>query len=671
MRSDALGLFWRDEPPKPKEKAEKVRVTPPERTWENPDYLPYLNEALTADFNLMDDEELVLAQRGGHRLIYDTEIYPNYFLAAFQDIFTKKRIIFELFPDDDILFDTRKLEWVMKNFLTVGFNSMSFDNTVMSAVLAGCDTLELYHIVDDMIGSQLRPADVLKARRIKPVQFNHIDLIEVAPLSASLKIYGGRCHTKRMQDLPFKPGTFLSVPQSRIVRFYCCNDLQNTQDLYNSLTDELELREEMTAEYGIDLRSKSDAQIAEAVIAKEIQQITGKRPSRPTIEPGTTYKYNIPFFLKFTTPILQNVLEIVRSANFVVGMDGAIQLPAELKDLMIPIGYQNYRMGIGGLHSSEKCQAVRANELYLIKDIDVTSFYPYIILNQGLTPSHLGAPFLRVYATIVDSRVKAKAMGKHAPDKVTAKRFKKKSNSLKIVINGSYGKLSSMWSVLYAPQLQIQTTLSGQLVLLMLIERLELAGFHIVSANTDGIVIYCRRDRETELNSIVAAWEKETHFETEATQYNAIFSRDVNNYIAVYTEPKDDEYTKTKGAYSKAGLSRNPTNEICIDAIEQLLVFGTPIEKTIHECKDIRKFITVRRVSGGAVKNGEYLGGAIRWYYAREQEGTIIYAKSGNKVPKTEGAKPLMTLPDEFPQDIDYDWYIREAQSMLADIGYL
>ena len=78
----------------------------------------------------------------------------------------------------------------------------------------------------------------------------------------------------------------------------------------------------------------------------------------------------------------------------------------------------------------------------------------------------------------------------------------------------------------------------------------------------------------------------------------------------------------------------------------------------------------VRHATGGALKDGEYLGKTLRWYYAEGIEGELIYAKNGNKIPKSEGAKPLMTLPNEFPQDINYDWYIREAEEMLADLGY-
>jgi hypothetical protein len=30
---------------------------------------------------------------------------------------------------------------------------------------------------------------------------------------------------------------------------------------------------------------------------------------------------------------------------------------------------------------------------------------------------------------------------------------------------------------------------------------------------------------------------------------------------------------------------------------------------------------------------------------------------------------PLQELPDDFPADVDYDWYIRETEEILKDIG--
>jgi hypothetical protein len=105
--------------------------------------------------------------------------------------------------------------------------------------------------------------------------------------------------------------------------------------------------------------------------------------------------------------------------------------------------------------------------------------------------------------------------------------------------------------------------------------------------------------------------------------------------------------------------------------VEALLTKNVPVADTIRSCKDIRKFISVRKVKGGAVKNGEYLGVAIRWYYATEQTGEMVYASSGNKVPRSDGAKALLELPEQFPEDVDFDWYESEANSILRDIAYV
>jgi DNA polymerase elongation subunit (family B) len=155
---------------------------------------------------------------------------------------------------------------------------------------------------------------------------------------------------------------------------------------------------------------------------------------------------------------------------------------------------------------------------------------------------------------------------------------------LKIVVNGSFGKFGSMHSMLYAPDFLIQTTLTGQLCLLMLIERLELRGISVLSANTDGIVVHCPRDREQEVQAIFAQWREDTNFETEETTYAGIYSRDVNNYIAI----KTNGGVKSKGAYSETGLHKNPTNEICANAVRAFLLQGTPIAATVRGSADIR-----------------------------------------------------------------------------------
>lgn len=117
-------------------------------------------------------------------------------------------------------------------------------------------------------------------------------------------------------------------------------------------------------------------------------------------------------------------------------------------------------------------------------------------------------------------------------------------------------------------------------------------------------------------------------------------------------------------------LSKNPTHTICTKAVIALLEKGTPIKETVRACTDIRDFVVVRTVAGGAHKDNVYLGKAVRFYYATDTRGTINYRKSKNKVPKSDNAKPLMELPDTLPADVDYHWYVKEAYNMLCDLGY-
>ena len=80
--------------------------------------------------------------------------------------------------------------------------------------------------------------------------------------------------------------------------------------------------------------------------------------------------------------------------------------------------------------------------------------------------------------------------------------------------------------------------------------------------------------------------------------------------------------------------------------------------------------VAVKNVKGGGEKDGVYLGKVVRWYYPINEAGNIAYVISGNKVGKTDGAKPIMDLPAVFPNDVNYDWYIKEAKEMLYDCGY-
>jgi DNA polymerase elongation subunit (family B) len=589
-------------------------------------------------------------------IVLDCEIYRNYFLLSFFDPTTEKTINFERYESHD--FDRAKLQRVMSSYTTVSFNGNNFDMPIIVAALAGWSNDKLKKLCDDIIKSNLPSWQITRRYGLEvPQNWDHIDIIEVAPGQSSLKIYGARLHCPTIQDLPIEPDAMISAEQRKTLRDYCVNDLRTTWALYKSLEKQIALRCSMSEQYGVDLRSKSDAQIAETVIKSELHRMTGRDYRKPEMADDVTFRYLDPKIISFQTQQLKDIFKTVLSIPFGLSANGSVKMPDELAKAQIKIGNSTYSLGIGGLHSCEKSQLVKADAQHELLDLDVASYYPSIILQQNLAPKSMGVPFLKVYQSIVTRRLEAK----HRKDKVTA-------DTLKICVNGSFGKLGSKWSALYAPDLMIQTTITGQLALLMLIESLELTGISVVSANTDGVVIRCPKSKSNELADIAFDWMLSTSYELERADYKLIASRDVNNYVAV----KTDGEIKRKGVFADGGLSKNPDCNIVFTAVAEYLATGKAIESTVRECQDVRQFLTVRKVTGGAVWQGEYLGKAVRFYYSSviPSDVNIEYAKNSNKVPKSDGARPMMTLSESLPTDIDYGRYIAAAKELLKDVGH-
>ena len=598
----------------------------------------------------------------GSLMIFDVESYVNFWIVAFKHIDSGKYVVFAnrgigVLPERD------KLHWMLKTFLCVGFNSKIYDIPMVSLAIEGFDNKALKQASNAIIFGNLLPYQIEQHFKITLYTYNHIDLIEVCPLEGSLKLYAARLHCKRIQDLPIQHEATLTREQMEEVLDYCLNDLDNTEIITTFLYPQLELRYTLSNQYKIDVRSKSDAQIAEAVISHELKRLTGKKPERPK-NYSQYFFYLPPAFITFCYPSLQAVLQTICDTPFQVGDNGEIITPEAIQNLSVRFGNCVYRFGMGGLHSSEKTIAHKSTDELKLRDIDVVSYYPAIVVSQELHPKHLGKAYLEIYKSLIRRRVDAKKAG----DKMT-------SSSLKITVNGLFGKFGNKWSIVYSPDVLIQITISGQLCLLKLIEMIETAGIEVLSANTDGVVVNYPAKMEEVLNATIKQWEKLTGFETEEARYRAIYSRDVNNYIAI--KDKASEEPKVKGSYSERGssgdtiLSKNPETLICNDAAINFLWKDKPIEETIRECKDVRRFMVVRNVRGGAAKSGRYLGKTIRWYYSTEMQGTIRYVTSGNKVPNSDGAMPLMELPEgnELPEDIDYDRYIRIANEILAEVG--
>lgn len=606
----------------------------------------------------------------------DTECTIDYWLCKFDG--PDGGADFQLFPGHPLDIDGLRRMISLSKLVT--FNGIKYDIPMISAALAGCDNAQLKMINDDIILHDLKPWDFERKYGIVLIPCDHIDLFEVAPGQGSLKAYGGKMHAPKLQDLPFDPNACTSLFERPTTREYCGNDLQTTELLQQAMSAQIKLREDMSAEYGVDLRSKSDAQIAEAVMKK----LLPFKVERPSIPVGTAFFYRPPAWLHFVTPYMQEIAHSICSMPFFVNPSGGVspsynttlidwgddqvrldaagqwvKRPKGWQHQLVTMGRTKYAVGIGGLHSTEESTCWRSDETCVLHSPDVAAYYPSLLVVLGIYPKQIGPEFQTIYCDWKTRRDTAKAAG----DKKTA-------NSLKTLNNGTFGKLGSKYSIFYAPSEMIQVTVTGQLALLMLIERLELCGIPVISANTDGIVAQCPRVMEWAYLQCVAWWEHTTGFVMETTDFALLASRDVNSYVGVTSDGK----VKLKGAYAppEPGASGwpNPTAQVCVDAVVAHLRDGIPLAATIVSCTDVRQFVSVRTVKGGGMWNGGYLGKVVRWYYSTAPERSpIVYKSNGNRVATTDGCRPCMELPTSLPRDIDYNWYIAKAQGLLTDIG--
>lgn len=579
----------------------------------------------------------------------DVESYPNYYLISAKTIGTDDQpTCWELRGADD-RFDADTIVAIKRYFAQhriVTFNGNGYDMPLISAALDGQTTKALNQLSDDLINDVVSPFDsISEQNRSMRWGWEHVDLQSIVAGTGSLKSYGARLGSPRLQDLPIEPGTELTFDQMDLIREYCGNDLAVTERLHDALIGDIKLREVTGEQWGLNLLSSSDTGIAIKYVAKELG--IGRDHDNGGI-PAEPFKYQIPAWLDVQHDRLREVLAELADHEFTIDQYSG---KVDQWGARVGIGSADYSMGIGGLHSSEKYQHYEAGDDHLLIDVDVTSYYPSLILAQGLVPRGLGPKFLDVFNRIVEKRVAAK----HAGDKITA-------GSLKIVINSLFGNLGNKGSIFYDPEMLIQVTLTGQLALLMLVDRLHAAGITAISANTDGVTSYLPKDREAEFTAICDQWQADTGMNLERVDYSKIAYVACNAYVAL----KSDGGIKAINQFKPYGLTKSQNFDITWMAVTEYLLHGRPVNDTIRGCTDINAFMKLRKVKGGAVWNGQRLGKNVRFYRSNADDANdIIDAKSGNRAADTESCRPLMDLPDEFPADVDLNWYIAKANAEI------
>lgn len=219
--------------------------------------------------------------------------------------------------------------------------------------------------------------------------------------------------------------------------------------------------------------------------------------------------------------------------------------------------------------------------------------------------------------------------------------------------------------------------MNGQLMLIMLAERLMEIGARIIQVNTDGVLYLIKKDAPYQ--QVLSEWEKDVNLTLETEDFEAFYQYAVNDYLGVlrgYKETKDKSLLKMKGLFiDHVVLGKGMKPMIIPKALNAYLADGVSVEQTIRSSKDLNDFITYQKVGRQfyVEKAGEKISRINRYYCStagyylyKHRLGESIKAE-GEHMLKKSGVKIVNDLSQitEFPSDINYQYYITEANSIL------
>lgn len=577
------------------------------------------------------------------------------------------------------------------------------------------------------------PADEEYVKQIDLFKIHHFD--NKAKMT-SLKMLEFNMREPNIEDLPFPVGMELKDEQIDVLVKYNGHDVYCTNNFYHHSKPMVDFRTQLTEKYNRDFMNHNDTKIGKDFFTMRLQEagikthkIVGRqRKLIQTIRPYIKirdclfdyYDFKRPEFIavhewlakqiiKETKGVFTDIEEhklgsVAEYAEMVVkkekckngeptraeydefkrehpcGWIDKVQLKAKKKGefqfsfykkwriaetLNVVINGFRFDFGVGGIHGSLSSTVVKEDEEHEIIDADVSSMYPNIAISNNVYPEHLSKKFCEIYKDVYEQRKSyPKASAENA--------------MLKLALNGVYGDSNNQFSVFYDSAYTMKITINGQLSLCLLAEKLmAIEGIQIIQVNTDGITVKMKRSSREHYNKICEEWQKQVKLDLEYAEYKAMYIRDVNNYIARYTNGK----LKNKGAYEykDLGWHKNHSSLVIPMAAEAKMLFGTDIREFIMNHKEKFDFMLRTKVPRSSrlviidKEGNETLQQNICRYYPCKSGGKLVKIMP----PTEEGGEErrfgiditwdLKTCNniEDFTDDIDYEYFVQEAEKLV------
>lgn len=582
--------------------------------------------------------------RGKTVFVYDIEVFQNIFHCSAINTETKEIHKFEISPRKNQLSElisffkqvNSPVSWndnyttncsIDSDKIFCGYNNLHYDNPVINYiieyehVLAEKPVLVITNSIFNLSREITNSGEnIEKWKRWKyQVWFDSFDILTMLysnKLRVGLKEIQVTMQYKNVQEFVCDWSKPLPIEDFDSMIDYNINDIESTSALLDRCKKDIDLRLAIEDEYGVKVLSKDGVNIGMKILTHKYLEKTGL--TWWDIKDLRSPQAYIPLkdvilpFIKYDSPILKSVLDEMKTQVVSPGRKGY--------EKNFVFGGLRYTVGVGGIHSKNDPEIIIPAEDEMLIDIDVASLYPSMLIEYGFYPKHLGPEFLEVYSQIRSERIEAK----HNGDKI-------KDSTLKLALNGLSGNLQNEHNFCYSPFAVMQIRINGQLLLLMLAEKLVELGCRIVQANTDGLFVLLKKSIYDKVNIVCREWEQLTKLTLEEDRFEAMYQYAINDYIAVkegYAKKKHEfrdftavmdpktgdhikygatnakgetyrnideirkDYIKTKGMFiTEVLLGKGLSPKIIPEAIIKYFVDGIPVEDTVKGCTDIKKFL--------------------------------------------------------------------------------
>ena len=569
-------------------------------------------------------------------ILYDFEVYKHDWLVVFKEPSKEHTVIYN---------DTEKLKGFFnqhKNNIFVGFNNRHYDDYILKAILSDINP----KVVNDWIIRDEKKG--WEFPNLNGIYFLSLDLRSDIPggIGLSLKeIESNLGLNIEESSVPFDIDRKLTLEEIKDTEFYCKHDVDATEQLYYQRFDYIKSKLQIINAFKLPIRciSMTNAQLT--------AEVMGARKRK-------YYDENI-----YDMPDCVDVKDAEVLRFFENPQDATRHLEKDICSVPHTIAY-------GGLHGAiEKFHS--KGQLY---NFDVSSYYPSMIIKFNFMSRNVPDKNKPLYKKIRDDRFV----------------YKKEGNSLadayKLILNTLFGAMGYIYNKLYDLKMNRQVCITGQLLLIDLLEKLK-PYIKLIQSNTDGILFQIENEENLDIaRKIIKQWEEKTGLQMEEDTVEEIYQKDVNNYIML--EKNGD--IKTKGGYvknysikkGKERFGNYVSNSMTIidEAIVKNLLYKTPVEDTIFECNDpIRFQITTKK--GPTYKR-------VVWEVDGKEIDTNnvnrVFASGDEKYGKLIKIKQngrrdtIASLPEHclvYNDDlinfdinlIDKYWYVREAKNRIKD----